>query len=143
MAASIDYIGLGFAAMPERHTAPADGLKIYRVWGGKSSVYGSGFFSPVKPVSVYEAELCLNVAMFVNEVHFVSTFRLLPHVTYYYGPIAHGEKDLHTDGMQIYLKPPFLHNVRELIEEREVLRHDCFVIQRAGHSGCRRGSTEP
>ncbi|MCU0636710.1 MAG: hypothetical protein MUE41_17700, partial [Gemmatimonadaceae bacterium] len=69
---------LGFSTAAHRRVAPPGGLLLYRAWGGRSTEWGTGFFSLQKPQSVIEAELRFNIALWGNGVQWVSTFRLKP-----------------------------------------------------------------
>ncbi len=125
--------GNGFASTPELKIAPKGGLLMYRAWGASNTEWGSGYFSLEKPTSVLDAELRFNIADWGNGIHFITTFRLKERFPYYVGPVAHGEHDLSRPATQIYLKAPWKFAV-ELVGQREVLRHDAFVVQRPANA---------
>ena len=127
-----DWQRRGFASAPEVKTAPPDGLLMYRAWGANSTEYGTGYFALEKPTSVLDAELRFNIADWGNGLHFVSTFRLLPGYSYQVGPIAHGPQDLSKPAHQIYVELP--KTKVELVQSRELLKHDVTVVQRAGRA---------
>lgn len=133
MHTEFDWRKHGFAEPPERHVAQSSGLVMHRAWGGKSTEWGTGYFSLEKPESVLDAELRFNIADWGNEIHFLSSFRLKPGFEYLVGRVAHGQYDLSRLGHQVYLLGP-LHPKIILIESKKVLRHDVTVLQRAGHA---------
>jgi hypothetical protein len=122
---------LGFASEPERLLAPKGGLKVYRAWGGRSTEWGTGFFSLEKPTSVLDAELRFNIADWGNMIWFVSTFRILENVPYLKGPVLHGGYDLSKRGTQIYVLPQYTLLVR-LLRSKEVLKQDVSIQPGAG-----------
>lgn len=127
------WVKHGFAEAPEHRVAGSSGLVMYRAWGGKSTEWGTGYFSLEKPDSMLDAELRFNIADWGNEIHFLSAFRLKHGFPYQVGPVAHGKSDLSRPGHQVYVVGP-LHQKIVLIESKKVLRHDVVVVQRAGHA---------
>lgn len=126
----------GFAGPPELHVAGPQGLMLYRCWGYRSlgigsSEWGTGYFSLEKPSSVLEAELRYNIVDWGNGVNFVSTFRLQPGFAYWCGPVAHGILDAGLPGVQAYVEPP-LQVKFQLLQSRQVLKHDVWVAPRDG-----------
>ena len=111
---------------------------LFRCWGDRvagvgSSEWGSGYFSIEKPASVLEAELRFNIVDWDNGVHFVSSFRLKAGFPYWIGPVAHGKLDMSLPGTQVFVEGPL--NVKlELVQSKEVLRHDVTVGSRDGHA---------
>lgn len=131
MAERRDWHALGFGGPPKYEIAPAQGLLLYRAWGGTSGELGGGFFSLEKPESVLDAELRFNIVDWGNGVHFVSTFRLNAGTHYLVGPVAQGRRDLSRPGSQVFVEPPVNTKVT-LVRSKEVLRHDVAVGPRAG-----------
>jgi hypothetical protein len=133
MQKEFDWRTHGFAEPPERRTAERSGLVMYRAWGGKSTEWGTGYFSLEKPESVLDAELRFNIADWGNEIHFLSTFKLKHGFEYFVGRVAHGSNDLSRPGHQVYVVGPLQPKI-DLIESKKILRHDVAVVQRAGHA---------
>lgn len=125
---------LGFAQPPRYHVA-REPLTLYRAWGPHTrfdgretgTEWGSGFFSLEKPRSVLDAELRANIVNYGNRACFVSTFILLPGFPYWTGPVAHGADDLRLPLTQVYVEGNLKIRLT-LLQPREVLRHDAFVV---------------
>ena len=126
----------GFSTQPAFLVSPAEGLEVYRCWGFRDAGVGSGetgtgFFSLVKPSSVHDAEVRLNLLAYddeprfgTNGIHRVSTFWLLPGFAYWKGSIAGGI------GEQVFVEAPL--DVKLSLVESEALRHDYVVGPRDG-----------
>lgn len=127
------YEGLGFERPPERRVAGKDGVIVYRCWGAGSTERGTGYFSLEKPTSVVDAELRFNIVDWGNCIHFVTTFRIKAGFPYLQGPVWHGAADLSRAGTQIYIEPPLTSKV-EIIQSREILPQDAFVVPTPGRA---------
>ena len=128
----------GFGSPPTLKTAPQNGVQVYRCWGGHSkeeseSNLKGGFFSLEKPSSVSDAELRFKIAEWGNRIWFVSTFRILPSVTYWEGAIFHHKADLRRPATQIFVEPPVNTKVQLLIS-KEVLKQDVHVLSTGGNA---------
>lgn len=143
---TFDPIQLGFANSPTSKRTSNDGLIAYRAHSGldPKSIWGTGYFSLEKPVSVVDAELRFNIVDWGNLIRFVTTFRLLPGVSYLEGAVLHdlpkGQRDrpgqraiwtnsLSRPGTQIYVPPP-LEGKLKIETFPELLKQDAFVIHR-------------
>ena len=140
-----DWGDKGFGRAPILRSSPGGGLLLYRCWGKRSPgpyareydpEWGSGYFALSKPASVLEAEMRYNIVDWNNGVHFVSTFRLKPGFTYWFGPIGHGASDVHIADEQAYIEQPLKVKL-DLVRSREVLPHNVFVSPHDGHAGLR------
>ena len=119
----------GFESEPERRIAGADGLVMYRCFGGSSLELGKGYFSAKAPLSVLDAELRFNIVDWENSIHFLSTFRLKPGFEYYIGPVAHGSQDMRIAAQQIFVEPPVDCKVT-ILRSKELIPQDVFAIPR-------------
>jgi hypothetical protein len=124
----IEWESKGFAAIPQMRVALDGGVMVYRCFdGARSKEWGTGYFSLEKPRSVVDAELRFNIVEWGNLIRFVSTFRIRPGFHYHSGPIAHGSRDLSRPATQVYIEPPLAIKL-DLVESRELLKHDALVI---------------
>ena len=117
----------GFWSPPQMQHAPDGGRLVYRCWGGKSTLWGNGFFSDQKPTSVRDAELRFNIADWGNTIYFVSTFRVAPGVPYWIGSVFQRKANLARPGLQIFISPPLATKV-QVVVAREPLRQDAQMI---------------
>jgi len=95
------------------------------VWVARHSEWGSGYFAPVKPASVRDAELRFNVVEWGNGLTFASTFRLTQGVTCWVGPIRHEPDDLSTPALQVFLESSFATKIERVC--CEALMQDVVV----------------
>jgi hypothetical protein len=118
----------GFAGPAQLRVAPDAGVKVYRCFDGTHSTeWGTGYFALEKATSVVDAELRFNIVDWGNLVRFVSTFRIKSGFHYYSGAVEHGAKDLRRPATQIYIEEPLKIKL-DLLDSRELLKHDAFVI---------------
>lgn len=131
-----DWHQRGFAAPPRQVVAKGAGTIVYRAWGGTSSEWGSGYFSPDRPATVSDAELRFNLVLESgNAVTFVPSFRIRPGVAYWLAPIAHGPRDICRSARQIYVPAPLPGKV-ELLASRLPLARDRVVHLPGKHGNC-------
>jgi hypothetical protein len=82
---------------------------------------------------VLDAELRANIVDWGNGIHFISTFRLLPGIPYWIGPVAHGLRDESIPAEQVFVEPP-LEAKLVIVRSKELLRHDVAVGPRDGRA---------
>jgi hypothetical protein len=101
--------------------APDGGRLVYRCWGGKSTMWGNGFFADQKPTSARDAAVRFNIADWGNTIYFVTTFRVAPGVIFWIGSVFQHRPDLSRTGLQIFISAPLASKL-QVVVAREPLR---------------------
>ena len=138
----MNWHALGFLVPPRQVTLGAD-QRVYRVWGGQSTKFGSPtqpvvFLSSMKPASRREAERRFAVWEWGNSCLWVTTFDLLQGTVIFVGPVDPGVHPLpsfESTWEQIVVPQPVAGKMREVGTQR---LHDdlrgAWVANRAGHA---------
>ena len=119
----------GFATEPRRETV-TEKVRVFRVWGGRSSKMGSPHrlgvcFSAQKPISKKWAELLFSLWEWGNDCTWVTEFEVQPGTSLYIARVDIGSAapDLEDRrGVQVFIENPVAGRVKEIATER--LNHD-------------------
>jgi hypothetical protein len=125
----------GFWSPPRLQHAPDGGKLVYRCWGGKSTLWGNGFFADEKPASVRDAELRFNIADWGNTIYFVSTFRVAPGVAYWIGSVFQPRAGLPKSGLQIFISSPLATKLRVVISREPLMQGAQMIVKTRDDEG--------